>query len=101
MIRVVGKSKLPDAVLLPLVASSPEEQRRFETFRRNAAWYDSHGQELFVKYRGQHICIAGGEVFAGPDPVEVRARSVVAHPDEAGCQFAIYLRPRAEGIGAR
>ena len=100
MIRVVGKSKLPDAILLPLVASSPEERLRFETFRRNAAWYDAHSEELFDQYRGQHICIAGGEVFAGPDPVEVRARAAAAHPAEAGCQFAVYLRLRAEGIGA-
>lgn len=93
MIRVVGKTKLPEVVMLPEVSASPEEQRRFETFRRNAAWYDSHARELFATYRGQHICIAGGEVFAGSDPVEVRARSAAAHPEEAGCQFALYLRP--------
>ena len=100
MIRVVGRSKLPDAVLLPPVESSPEERLRFETFRRNAYWYDTHCRELFEQYRGLHICIAGGEVFADADPIAARARSAAAHPDEAGCQFAVYLRPRAEGIGA-
>jgi len=99
MIRVVGKSMLPDVVMLPEVTASPEERRRFETFRHNAAWYDMHSGELFDMHRGQHICIAGGEVFAGLDPVEVRARSAAAHPDEAGCQFAVYLRPRGEGTG--
>ena len=102
MIRVVGKSKLPDAVMSD-EQPPPEEvaaaHRRRAIFERNAHWYDAHCRELFEQYRGLHICIAGGEVFADADPIAARARSAAAHPDEAGCQFALYLRPRIEVRG--
>ncbi len=97
MIRVVGKSRLPELAVMSLEQPSPEEaaesRRRGAIFERNMEWYNAHWARIVEEYCGQHICIAGGEIYAGSDPIELRARSLAAHPEEDGCQFTLYLRP--------
>jgi len=101
MIRVVGKSRLPELAEMSLEQPSPEEvaesRRRGAIFKRNEDWFEAHASELYAEYRGQFVCIAGGEVFAGTDAREVYSRSATAHPEESGAEFGIYLRERVNG----
>jgi hypothetical protein len=99
MIRVVGKSRLPELAEMSLEQPSPEEvaefRRRSAVYRRNMEWYNAHWSEIVEKYTGQFICVAGGEVFAGADARDVYARAAAKYPEESGVEFGIYLRDDA------
>lgn len=47
--------------------TDPEElakaQRQRELFDRNSAWLQAHASEIYSKYRGKCICIAGEKLF--------------------------------------
>ena len=62
----------------------PELQRQSEQFERNLDWFSAHAVELdvFNRYRGRHLAIAGGELFVGDSPEEVRQRAQQRHPDD-------------------
>jgi hypothetical protein len=103
MIRVVGKSNLPElAEMGEEVVLSPEElaeaNRRHEIFERNVKWYQEHWDEIVPPNRGLHICIAGGKLFVGPDPIKLRADSAAEFPEEKNCQYTMYLRASAQGV---
>ena len=98
MIRVVGKSRLPELAVMSLEQPSPEEmaesRRRGAIFKRNEEWFAAHVRELYDKYAGQFLCVAGGEVFAGADAKEVYSRAATKYPEESGAEFGMYLRER-------
>lgn len=99
MIRVAGKSRLPELAAMSEEELSPEElaefHRRGAVFRRNQAWYNAHWAEIVEKYTGQFICVSGGEVFAGADARDVYAQAAAKYPEESGAQFGMYLRDDA------
>ena len=99
MIRVVGKSRLPELATMSEEPFSPEELAEFRrsraTFKRNMEWYNTHWAEIVEKYAGQFICVSGGEVFAGADARDVYARAAAKYPEESGAQFGMYLGDRA------
>lgn len=57
---------------------------RREMFDRNFNWLADHASEVYERYRGKHICVAGEEVFAGDTPEEAIALASAAHPEDQG-----------------
>lgn len=77
----------------PLTADESEKQRkRTAESRRNFEVFESRIPEIYANYRGQFVCIAGGELFVGPDHREVQARAEAAHPDTRLSHYHRYIR---------
>ena len=74
--------------------TDPEElakaRAQDERFARNFAWFQAHAAEIFSRYRGQCIVIAGEELFAADTPQEAWALAEVAHPEDNG-SFIHYI----------
>jgi hypothetical protein len=84
--------------------TDPEElakaRRQRERFDRNAAWLQAHAAEVYTRYRGKCICIAGQEVFVADTPEEAMAQAKTAQPEDDG-SFVHYIpRERAARIYA-
>ena len=69
------------------VAHFQAQQARFA---RNAAWLQAHATEIYPRYRGKHICVAGAALFVGDTPAEAWALATAAHPDDDG-RFLYYI----------
>lgn len=73
----------------PLVVEIPEisdEERAAgiaanAEFKKNVAWWNAHAKDIGPQHVGEFVCVAGQELFAGDDPVEVVARAKAAHPN--------------------
>lgn len=95
MIRVVGGPKRPELAELTIEPIPPEKRalwdRLHEEHTKNALWFEARAPELFAQYRGQFVCVADGELFAGPDAKEVLARARAAHPDLPGAHYFQYI----------
>lgn len=57
---------------------------------RNVAWLRTHATEVYEKYRGKFICVAGEQVFADDTPEEACALAAAAHPEDEG-SFVQYI----------
>jgi hypothetical protein len=82
---------------VPLVMeemTDPDElakaQGQRERFDRNAAWLQAHAAEVYTRYRGKCICVAGEELFVADTAEEVLAHAKAAHPDDDG-RFVHYI----------
>ena len=71
-------------------AELAEAQAQREQFDRNAAWLQNHAPEIYPKYRGQCICIAGEELFVAATAKGALALATAAHPDDKG-RFVHYI----------
>ena len=72
----------------PAELAQAQEQR--QQFDRNAAWLQAHAAEIYPKYRGQCICIAGEELFVAATAKEALTLATAAHPDDKG-RFVHYI----------
>jgi hypothetical protein len=63
------------------LAKARAQDKRFE---RNSAWLQAHIPEVYSRYRGKCICIAGEELFVAETPQEVIALANAAHPEDNG-----------------
>jgi len=76
--------------------TDPEElakaQVQWERCDRNTAWLQAHASEIYTRYRGKCICIAGEELFVADTPEEVLALAKAAHPEDDG--FFLHYIPR-------
>lgn len=85
----------PDPLVLEEV-TDPEElakiRARRARFDRNAAWLQAHASEVYTRYRGKCICVAGEELFVADTPEEVLALATTAHPEDDG--FFLHYIPR-------
>ena len=71
-----------------------------ERFDRNSAWLQAHIAEIYARYRGKCICIAGAELFVAETPAEALALATAAHPEDNG-RFLRYIpREKLERIYA-
>jgi hypothetical protein len=74
--------------------TDPEElakaRAQRERFDRNAAWLQAHGAEIYPRYRGKCLCIAGEELFVADTAVEALALATTAHPEDDG-RFLHYV----------
>ena len=71
-------------------AELAEAQLQREQFNRNAAWLQAHAAEIYSKYRGKCICVAGEEVFVAGTAKQALALAVTAHPHDKG-RFVHYI----------
>lgn len=59
-------------------------------FDRNFEWLANHASEVYEKYRGKHIAVAGEEAFAANTPEEALALASTAHSEDQG-SFVQYI----------
>ena len=69
------------------IAKARAQRKRFD---RNAAWLQAHASEIYPRYRGKCICIAGEELFVADTPEEAMALASAAHPEDDG-SFVQYI----------
>ena len=69
------------------LAKARAQRKRFD---RNAAWLQAHASEIYPRYRGKCICIAGEELFVADTPEEAMALASAAHPEDDG-SFVQYI----------
>jgi hypothetical protein len=74
-------------IVMEEVAASDElaqAQALHQRFERNFAWFQAHSKEIYQRYRGRSVCIAGQEVFVADDSVSAWALGEAAHPEDDG-----------------
>src|SRR5215510_3970345 len=69
------------------LAKAQAQRQRFD---RNAAWLQAHATEVYARYRGKCVVIAGEELFAADTPEEAWALAATAHPEDDG-SFIRYI----------
>src|ERR1700732_443777 len=81
-----------------------QARQRRQRADRNSAWLQAHVPEIYSRFRGKCICVAGEELFVADAPQEVMARAKAAHPEDDGALLRyiplekserIYVAPRA------
>ena len=87
-------SELTDPALLAKVRA--QHQRA----DRNSAWLQAHVPEIYSKYRGRCICVAGEELFVANTVAEVMALAKAAHPEDDGAILRYILKEKREMIYA-
>jgi len=71
-----------------------------ERFDKNAAWLQAHAAEVYTRYRGKCVVIAGEELFAADTPEEAWALAAAAHPEDDGSFIRYIPREKAAWIYA-
>ncbi len=69
------------------LAKAHAQRKRFD---RNSAWLQAHIAEVYSRYRGKCICVAGEEVFAADTPEEALRLATEAYPQDTG-RFLRYI----------
>ena len=64
---------------------------RRERFDRNSAWLQAHVKEVYSRYRGKCICVAGEELFVADSPEDVLAQARAVHPEDNGSILVRYI----------
>lgn len=80
-------------VLMEEVTNSDElakAQAQRAQYDRNWAWFKPQATEIYERFRGQCVVIAGQETFAAETPSEAWGLAKAAHPDDEG-RFIIYV----------
>ena len=67
---------------------------------RNSACLQAHVPEIYSKYRGKCICVAGEELFVADTVAEVMALAKAAHPEDDGAILRYILKEKREMIYA-
>jgi hypothetical protein len=84
--------------------TDPEELARGRAWRaradRNAAWLQAHAAEIYPRYRGKFVCIAGEELFVADTAGEVLALARAAHPEDDGFFLRYISRERVDRVYA-
>ena len=65
-------------------------RKQREQFDRNSVWLQGNISEIYAKYRGKCICVAGQEVFVADTASKAIALATAAHPDDEGL-FTRYI----------
>jgi hypothetical protein len=55
-----------------------------ERFDRNWAWFKARATEVYERFRGQCVVIAGEEIFAANEPEAAWVLAKAAHPEDDG-----------------
>lgn len=86
--------KRPPIVMEEVTDAEELAQARAQWARcdRNTAWFQAHAADIYPRYRGKCICIAGEELFVADTPEEVLALARAAHPEDDG--FLLHYIPR-------
>jgi hypothetical protein len=59
-------------------------QARGASADRNSAWFQAHVPEIYSRYRGKYVCVAGEELFVADTATQVAALAKTAHPEDDG-----------------
>ena len=98
----MAKQPIP-AVIMEEV-TDPEElakaRAQDERFERNSAWLQAHVSEVYTRYRGKCVCVAGEELFVADTPKEVIALANAAHPEDDGKLFRYIPKEKVARIYA-
>jgi hypothetical protein len=70
-----------------------EAQAQMEQARRNSSWLQAHAREIYTRYRGKFIAVAGEELFVGATPEEAIALAKATHPEDKGL-LSQYIYPK-------
>src|SRR5215475_11153692 len=65
-------------------------QAQRERYDRNWAWFKARATEVYERFRGQCVVIAGEEIYATDGPETAWALAKAAHPKDDG-SFIIYV----------
>jgi hypothetical protein len=71
-----------------------------ERFDRNVAWFQARASEVYTRYRGKCICVAGEELFVADTPEEALALATTAHPEDDGSFLRYIPREKLDRIYA-
>ena len=106
MIRVMKESNIATR-RLPIVmeeVTDPDELAKARAqrarFDRNSAWLQAHAHEVYTRYRGKCVVIAGEELFAADTPAEAWTLAATAHPEDDGSFIRYIPREKAAYIYA-
>lgn len=84
--------------------TDPEELAKSQAWRasadRNAMWLQAHAAEVYPRFRGKFVCIAGEELFVADSPTEVLQLARSAHPEDEGFFLRYIPRDRIARIYA-
>ncbi len=69
------------------LAKARAQHQRFD---RNSAWLQAHAKDVYTRYRGKCVVIAGEEIFAADTPEEAWALAAAAHLED-DCSFIRYI----------
>ena len=81
----------PHPIVMEIVTDPVELAKAFAQdarFEKNWVWFEAHAAEIYPRYRGKCLCVAGQELFVADTPKEVLDMARAAHPDDDG----FYLR---------
>ena len=67
---------------------------QWEQSDRNFAWFRQHSKDIYERYRGKYICIAGAELFVADSALAAQALGKAAHPDDEGSLVEYIPRER-------
>jgi hypothetical protein len=86
---MISSVHLPDEspVQFEVVADAGElarSRKQDEQFDRNSDWLEAHAAEVYSKCRGQHVCVAGQELFVASSAEQALRLAHAAHPDDEG-----------------
>jgi hypothetical protein len=85
------------------IVTDPQENAKArelqQQFVANVAWLEAHAAEVYA-HRGQHICIAGQELFVADSLDDVLAQAAAAHPADQGCYVRYIPREKVPRIYA-
>jgi hypothetical protein len=71
-----------------------------ERFDRNSAWLQAHAAEVYRRYRGKCVCVAGEELFVADTPEQALALATAAHPEDNGSFLRYIPREKIDRIYA-
>lgn len=71
-------------------AEVSKARARREMFDRNFEWLAGHTSEVYDKFRGKYISVAGQQVFAGETAQQAIALASAAYPEDLG-SFVQYI----------
>jgi|SRR5262252_214737 len=71
-------------------AELAQAQAQRERFDRNWVWFKAQATEVYERFRGQCVVIAGEEIFVADEPEAAWALAKAAHPEDDG-GFIIYI----------
>jgi hypothetical protein len=83
-----GLKVVMEEVTDPIELAQARKQR--EQFDRNWAWFKAQAADVYERFRGQCVVIAGEEIFAADEPADAWALAKDAHPEDDG-KFIIYI----------
>lgn len=61
-----------------------------QQFDRNSSWLQAHAAEIYSRYRGKYICVAGEELYVADAAEQASALAAAAHPEDNG-RFVRYI----------